>query len=191
MKITINTSTEIIGGPEWSPELRISLADGSVYATAAERHSSENSVSFDEYRRRTLVWTNCLPRGAMVIASPDAIANLVEAIKPLLERVAAGHTVEWDGSNMVGRLSDDALEASEEIDQAIADCDWVSDIHVEGAGDWLVDYDLPDGISEEDLPDIADQLEAEARADGIELVDTLQHLEFLFSDRLAQSEDED
>lgn len=37
----------------------------------------------------------------------------------LLERVHAGHSIEWDGHNSKGRLDDDAAAASEEIEGVI------------------------------------------------------------------------
>jgi hypothetical protein len=35
----------------------------------------------------------------------------------LIDRIIAGHTVEWDGSNFVGRLTEDARDACDEIQQ--------------------------------------------------------------------------
>jgi len=49
------------------------------------------------------------------------INEFLRDVTPLMERVHAGHSVEWDGSNQVGRLDDDATKASDEIDRAIAD----------------------------------------------------------------------
>lgn len=43
------------------------------------------------------------------------IRELVRRLLPSLERVHAGHEVEWDGHNHVGRLTDDAAAASNEI----------------------------------------------------------------------------
>jgi hypothetical protein len=37
----------------------------------------------------------------------------------LIDRIIAGHSVDWDGSNMVGRLDDDAKEASEALEDAL------------------------------------------------------------------------
>ncbi len=49
--------------------------------------------------------------------SADALRRLAEddRVLSLLERVAAGLSVEWDGSNRVGRLSPDAAAAEEEL----------------------------------------------------------------------------
>lgn len=43
---------------------------------------------------------------------------MVTELLPVFERLHAGHEVDWDGSNHVGKLSDDASQASDEIDSA-------------------------------------------------------------------------
>lgn len=46
----------------------------------------------------------------------DSLADLLRGdALHLLERVHAGHSVEWDGSNHVGRLDADAVEASDDL----------------------------------------------------------------------------
>lgn len=53
---------------------------------------------------------------AAFLTNPDVVA--------LLERVHAGHTIEWDGNNHVGRLTDDARRAEEELDRLTAEDQW-------------------------------------------------------------------
>lgn len=55
-------------------------------------------------------------------ANGDSLADLLdsELVRGLLERVHNGHTVEWDGSNMVGRLDDDAKAAALELEQILS-----------------------------------------------------------------------
>jgi hypothetical protein len=70
------------------------------------------AVSFDEFHRRTLSWSVAAQvRG-------NALADLLESdeMRALFERVYAGHTIDWDGNNNVGKLDDDAQEAGHEIE---------------------------------------------------------------------------
>ena len=41
--------------------------------------------------------------------------GVLDHLKPLLQRVAAGLTRKWDGSNHIGRMTEDAAEAEEDI----------------------------------------------------------------------------
>lgn len=73
----------------------------------------------------------------------SGLRALVERIQPLLERVHGGHLVEWDGSNLVGRLSDDAQAAEEQIERDIERLGEIDDVaQVWDAGDWLPRRDL-------------------------------------------------
>lgn len=47
----------------------------------------------------------------------EAINAAIDALAPLLARVHDGHSVAWDGSNKVGKLTDDALDAEGEIER--------------------------------------------------------------------------
>lgn len=52
----------------------------------------------------------------------QALAKFVEAkARPLLERIHAGHSVEWRNGNHTGTLTDDAREADEALDRLIED----------------------------------------------------------------------
>lgn len=70
--------------------------------------------------RRTIRWSVPYDISGKAMAAflqdPEVLA--------LLERVHAGHTVEWDGSNHVGRLTDDAKRAEEELDRRTAEDQW-------------------------------------------------------------------
>jgi hypothetical protein len=74
-----------------------------------------NAVPADVWHNRRLRW---YINGAM--AGSD-INNLIDEITPLLEIVHAGHDEDWDGSNWVGVLTDEAQEASEQIERICAD----------------------------------------------------------------------
>jgi len=47
----------------------------------------------------------------------DDIDSLFDEVEPLLERIHAGHIIEWDGANHVGRLDEDAHEALGMLEQ--------------------------------------------------------------------------
>jgi hypothetical protein len=59
----------------------------------------------------------------------------------LLERVHAGHSVEWDGSNHVGRLDDDASAARDEIERILDGLDDDDRAQVWDADDWVFGVD--------------------------------------------------
>lgn len=64
------------------------------------------------------VWHNRTPRWYVnSAANGDSLAEWLESdeMRALLARVHAGHSVEWDGNNHVGRLDEDAEAARDEI----------------------------------------------------------------------------
>jgi len=76
-------------------------------------------VPADVYNGLTRRWT--ISREVARYLPRTTVCELLDSLAPLLERVCQGHSVEWDGSNNVGRLDEDALEASKLIDQACYD----------------------------------------------------------------------
>ena len=52
------------------------------------------------------------------------IDKLHREIRPLLEEIAAGHSVEWNGSNNVGKLTDEADDARDRLDYMLHQTDW-------------------------------------------------------------------
>jgi hypothetical protein len=56
--------------------------------------------------------------------SLKGIDKLHREIRPILEDVAAGHSIEWNGNNNVGRLTEEAEEARERIMQLFWQADW-------------------------------------------------------------------
>ena len=97
-----------------------------------------------------------------------ALRDYLEGIgRPLLERVHAGHTVHWDGSNYVGHLDDDARDALDRLERELADLDlddvWAVD-------DWLwTANSLSTLWTNEQLDDVVERLERQALADKIHL----------------------
>lgn len=89
--------------------------DGDVSAG----HSGEvgDAVPMAVWHHRTLR----VPVHAAMLG--DALADLLESAeaRALLERIHAGHSIEWDGSNHVGRLSDDARAALDDLHTLVRD----------------------------------------------------------------------
>lgn len=77
-----------------------------------------NAVPFSVWHNRKLRW-------AIPALRSSAADELLERIEPLAERILAGYRSEWDGSNHVGRFTQDADEATEAVadvcNQAFAD----------------------------------------------------------------------
>lgn len=142
------------------------------------------------------VWHNRTLRWDVAPAARDGVVDgwldgTDEHLAALLARVHAGHTVEWDGNNHVGRLTDDACEASQDAQDyltALRDhgdieaavyrvSEWMgpSTRHVDDAeividGDPTCDI-ITAATTDEELEAIADGIEAAAGCDGIFLAD--------------------
>lgn len=107
-------------------------------------------------------------------AKPAALAQLLEhgAGRPLLERIYAGHSVEWDGSNYRGHLSEDAKDAEFDLEQLLEaefsepdNCAQVWKV-----GDWLFTAcTLADHWAEQSLDEAVTTIESLAVAEGIVL----------------------
>jgi hypothetical protein len=140
MEITINASAdEVLGGPEWRPYLTLELTEGGEASLrTCDRHSSDNGTIFDVWHGRTCQWSASLSQGSYTLPDVSKIEAIAEQVKPLLDRVHAGHSTYWDGSNYRGRLTEDAEEASEEIDRIFEQADWYDESRaVWDAGEWI------------------------------------------------------
>ena len=96
-----------------------------------------------------------------------------------MARVHAGHSVFWDGSNHVGRLTEDAADAMAEIEREIAaSADDDDYIQVWDAGDWLQlssaeDLEITAETTDEELDAIAKRLTDEAKHEGVDEIEGL------------------
>ena len=82
-----------------------------------------NAVPASIWNGRTLTWR--VPSNVR----GDALLAFVKEHQGLFERVYLGHEVDFDGNNHVGKLDEDAQEASEEIEQAAESlCDETIDV---------------------------------------------------------------
>lgn len=182
MKIGIKADKdEVLGGPDHIPYLKLELSeDGNAILCAGHRHLGHHMTPIEEWSGCTRIWSASLYPGSYALADPVAIEVLAERLKPLLVRVAAGHSVHRGGPNPVGRLSDDASEASVEIERLFQVYRWWGDQReIWDADDWLFergyggaakDYGLSAGSGDPAYKAAGKKIEADALQDGVVLV---------------------
>lgn len=119
----------------------------------------------DVWHGRTRRW------GVNPEVNGDQLADLLESgkVRELLERVHAGLSVEWDGANYVGRLTDDARDASDALERIFEDeTRTVDGGGVWRAGDWIDPASADDLLKPgESLDDAAGRLMAEAKTERV------------------------
>jgi hypothetical protein len=131
-------ANEVLGGPEYRPYLELKLIEaGEATLSMGERHSSRNGTTFDVWHGR-LEWRTRLSQGSYTLPDVSKIEAIAGRVKPLLDRVHAGHSTHWNGSNYKCRLTDDAQEASDEIKRIFENADWCDENrHVRDACEWM------------------------------------------------------
>lgn len=192
MNITITDNDEILAkgddANEWSTCLRVEMdQDGEATIEVAEVHSSErNSTPMVVWHRQWLRWDGDL--GGSAVVDPDSLQRLATKLRPLLEIVAEGHTVEWDGSNHKGQLTDEAEEASDEIERIVMDWQWRSDVwSVWDASEWasaawrdiVEQHNIRPGMTKDEIAAVAKALEVEAHGDNVVLQHTVGAIEWM------------
>ncbi len=130
-----------------------------------------NAVPASIWNGRTLTWR--VPSNVR----GDALLAFVKERQPLFERVYLGHEVDWDGNNHVGKLDEDAQEASEEIEtkteslheETIDVCSMAEWMRAEGNNKlrdlWAADQSLETAAEE------AEESARDALSDGIWVTD--------------------
>lgn len=113
----------------------------------------------------TLVWHGRTLRwNVHPLALGSDLADLLESdeVKGLLKRVYAGHDVDWDGSNLVGRLDENAQEASEKLEEILApNSGRYTLLEVWSASDWILEgYSLAELVEKGGIPEYAESFEA-------------------------------
>lgn len=162
--------------------------EGRVWADYIEDPDGR-TVTMDVHHRRTLRWS--IPESI----TGQALDELLETITPLLDRVHAGHSIEWDGHNNKGRLDDDAAAASEEIEGVIGAIPYadLQDISTAEGYDptGIMVRHLHAEIDDEDVRTVAAQLQQQILADdGVYIIDIDDHLMRL-RDRLRDGVEEE
>ena len=177
MKIEIKADKDaVLGGPDHIPYLELELrGDSHAVLQASHRPSGRNAIPVDELSGRTGVWIASLPAGSYAIPDVAAIEALADRLHPLLARVAAWHSMDWDGSNY-------ASEASAEIETLLHAAQWWDQQRqVWDADDWLFelgylgaakDYSLGVDSSENAYKAAGKKIEADALQYGVVLVKT-------------------
>ena len=130
----------------------------------ADTRGQGDGIPMDIWLRRTLRY-ELSRRDLLVLRDEDAakvLSRLGADLPDLLDRIAAGHSIERDGTNLVGRLNAAAEAAHWELVSRIARCDDPrADVpETWSAGVWIGD----DGILKPD--DTAESLLAEAELSG-------------------------
>jgi len=114
--------------------------DGKVSLWINTVYGSNDGIPFSVWHGRTRRYT--LGRGRGVVALDWLRDQLSDggSLATLIDRVIAGHSVEWDGSNMRGHLTDDASEAEDEIERWIEQNSIFADLwSVWDEDDWIAD----------------------------------------------------
>jgi hypothetical protein len=146
-----------------------------------------------EWNRCTLVYELANAKHGPIALDVDRLRADLSAggkLAVLIARIIAGHSVAWDGSNHVGRLTDDAQEAHDDLCyrlDANPDGDgYVSETEVWRALDWLTgsgtrkpanvlrEVGLEPGSSLEQAQVAAAGLHDEATRDGVIIVGSLE-----------------
>lgn len=117
--------------------------------------------------------------------SRAAVESLAKDLAPLFQRVLNDACDEWDGSNMVGVLGEDARDAEEEIarllDDAEGDLDvWDAFDYVTGTGEVGLSVAWPAGMT---LEQAAENARQQAEIDGITFADDVSDALVRFAQR--------
>ena len=127
------------------------------------------------------VWHGKIRRYACPVLPDDRALELMEEITPLAERVCAGFSETWDGNNYVGKLTDDAETAEEEIGNIVGAIDYDETLKVWDASEWLngvtirrdgsVEIDgfgmIKAETTEDEIDAMANKIDADASGEGI------------------------
>ena len=124
----------------------------------------DNATPSDEWHRRVLT----MP----IEPNPDEEATreyLTSAAgQALLTRVCDGHSIDWDGHNMVGRLTPAAEEAWQELEDALTSLP-ESEWSLWDVGDYLAMVDVDADATDEELATLAAEIEADLPTEHVVL----------------------
>ena len=157
----------VLGGPDRVPYLKLELYEDGNAVLCASHCLVTQDLPSAEWSGGTRIWSASLSPGAYALADLAAIEALARQLRPLLERVDAGHWADWDGSIPFSRLTDDASEASVAIERLVQAERWWSDREVWDADDWLFELGYAGAAKDYDLH--ADSNEAAYRTAGMKI----------------------
>jgi len=163
-----------------------------------ETYSPGQGVPESEWHGRVLALPVQTDGGAAV----DAPA-LVEWLRgedgqDLLARICAGHEERWDGSNHVGHLDEDALEAQYELESKLDSAPGLDGVMagVISPDDWasrgvLESMGLMASSTDDECAAIASKIEAESEADLVEWASPMSEWVEGVRDDLKEKEEEE
>jgi hypothetical protein len=172
-KIIATSDDTVLGIQNYHAALFLIYDGATASLRPVEWHQSQDhETTFDVYHRRTLEWSSTNVEA--VVADADLIRDLAEKLQPLLDRVAAGFTVGWNGSNNVGTLTEDAQAASEEITNIMERLDtedWSTPQNVWDALLWLdlFHHGVTADTTDEEIKAAAQEFLDIAAADNVRL----------------------
>ncbi|KAA0678214.1 hypothetical protein [Azospirillum brasilense] len=143
----------------------------------------------NEWHRRTLTYHLAdAQNGARALDIDHLKTDLADGgrLSILIDCIRAGHSVEWDGSNHVGRLTEDAQDAERELRDLINDDAYTSTVEVWDAGAWLIgdnsDQDvlrelkLTTTATDADIAAVVDAQKGEIKRQGIVVAGDLENV---------------
>lgn len=129
---TMDEYLDVRDGQQAGAYILLDLRTGEVVAKAASHPGSGTPMD---------VWLGQARRFRTAqTPTPEGMDSIIDDLWPLLEQVYEGGTIEWDGSNHVGVLTEDAQRAEDEIRERIErdyDHDWWGWLVWHPAEDWL------------------------------------------------------
>jgi len=192
-----NSRDPLDGAPRCETQWRLSLdANGNVTVYARDFFGGDGTP-VDIWEGRALEWGIRRRGDQSAIDAADVATDLADGgkLRTLLERVHAGHDVEWDGSHMAGRLTDDAHAASDDIEGLLNEYriddsaptvwdayEWLTANGTEKPVTVLRDLGIAGDATEEDITRAVQNAEALAEDESCELVDTREAIRELIAD---------
>lgn len=139
----------------------IEFRPGEGTVTAGSDSEIGNAVPFS-------VWHGTVRRYHLpVVPTPQAVNELMEELQPLLERVVAGFMEYWDGSNYVGRLTENTQAVEDEIRRTIDGWQWIDEdlVEVWEACDFYGETSIEElgirpGMTDTEIDELAENLDA-------------------------------
>ena len=128
------------------------------------------------------VWHGLTRRYSLPGALTAEAANgVMSQIAPLAQRVCDGFEDVWDGNNTVGRLTEDAQDAEEDIREAIDRGVYTEDyVEVWDADEWFAEtgehnvraeYGITASTTDDELDAIVERMEHDAAAENVDILD--------------------
>ena len=164
-----------------------------------ETYSPGQAVDFDVWHHRHIT-ISVHTRGGPVDGPAMVDWLRDDAGQELLSRICDGHIIEWDGNNHVGRMTDDAADAHNELVLELEDADALP----EPAGLWDVcnwldgigrdavreEYGITADTTDSELDAIAKRIDEEAANENVVLYGTWEYVVQLREEAAEDEEDE-